>query len=135
MSADDIEGVADRLFAAIERGDVDAVAQLYAPDVAIWHNLTGHTQDRDENLKLLRAVTRRVKDLRYEEVRRERTASGFVQQHVLRGRNPAGKALEIPVCLVVAVTAGRITRIDEYLDGEALAPMFADAPAAEPRGT
>ena len=36
--------VADRLFAAIEAGDLDAVAALYAPEAVIWHNHDGVEQ-------------------------------------------------------------------------------------------
>ena len=32
--------LADRFFAAIEAGDLDAVAGIYAPDAVIWHNST-----------------------------------------------------------------------------------------------
>jgi ketosteroid isomerase-like protein len=36
--------VADRLFAAIEAGDIDAVRELYHPDIAVWHNTGGLAQ-------------------------------------------------------------------------------------------
>lgn len=116
MEEDGALDVAERLFAAIMAGDVEAVAALYAPDVAIWHNSDGREQDKEENLRVLRWVTRNVEELRYEEIRREATASGFVQQHVLRGKAANGSAVEIPACIVGTVRDGLITRIDEYLD-------------------
>jgi len=108
--------VCDKLFSAIMRGDIETVREIYAPDAIIWHNDDGATQTPDENVRVLRWVTRNVRDLRYEEIRRHETATGFVQQHVLRGVAPNGTELEIPACIVCEVAEGHITRLDEYLD-------------------
>lgn len=127
MSPDPIDRLADDFFAAIERGDLEAVGALYADDVVVWHNVTGRTQTRAENLRLLGHLAGLISDWRYEEVRRHCYPGGFVQQHLLRGTNAIGEALEVPVCLVAGVRDGRVVRIDEYLDGEAARPLFAQA--------
>jgi ketosteroid isomerase-like protein len=108
--------LADRLFAAIETGDVDTVAALYADDAVIWHNFDNIDQAREINLVVLAWMTRNVDHLRYEDIKRHHFDGGFVQQHVLRGTTKAGAELDVPSCLVVHVDGGRITRIDEYLD-------------------
>ncbi|MEO8540123.1 MAG: nuclear transport factor 2 family protein [bacterium] len=108
--------VCEQLFAAIMRGDIDAVRAIYAPDAVIWHNNDMLEQTPDENLRTLSWVTRNIKNVSYEEIRRHETATGFVQQHVLRGIAPNGAALELPACIVCAVKDGRITRLEEYLD-------------------
>ena len=108
--------VADRLFAAIEAGDLDAVRALHAPDAVVWHNTDGVEQTVEQNLRVLRWVVDNLADRRYEEVRRTSTPSGFVQQHVLRCTRPDGERVEVPACLVVTCDAGRITRLEEYLD-------------------
>jgi ketosteroid isomerase-like protein len=120
----DVDAIADRLFTAIEAGDVDAVTALYADDAVIWHNFDGVEQTPEDNVKVLAWLTAKVTDLRYEDVRRTPLADGFVQQHVLRASTAAGR-LDVPCCLVVRVAEGRITRIDEYLDTAQLAPLFA----------
>jgi ketosteroid isomerase-like protein len=125
MSTTESLEVADKFFAAIPRGDLEAVRALYAPTAEIWHNHDGVTQDVAANLRVLTWVVRNVSGLRYEEVRRYATPTGFVQQHVLRGKAPNGTPLEIPACIVCRVEGGRITRLDEYLDSaqlRALAP-------------
>ncbi|HKE10481.1 MAG TPA: nuclear transport factor 2 family protein [Myxococcota bacterium] len=116
--------VADRLFAAICSGDLAALRELYAPTLKVWHNFDRIEQSREENLRVLAWIVKNVAGLRYENVRRERTESGFVQQHVLRGTPPGDAPLEVAACLVCQVEGGRITRIDEYLDSAALAPLL-----------
>ena len=124
MASPDPLEVADRLFAAICSGDLDALRQLYAPTLKVWHNVDRTEQSLEENLRVLAWVVKNVAGLRYENVRRQRTESGFVQQHVLRGTLPGGKPLEVAACLVCGVEGGRITWIDEYLDSAALAPLL-----------
>lgn len=123
--ADDVDRIADALYRAIEDGDLDAVAALYDPGVEVWLNTDGTPQDRDANLRTLGWVVDNLTDRRYEEVRRHRTATGFVQQHVLRATSSDGRRVEVPACMVVTVDAGRITRIEEYLDSAHVRRMLA----------
>jgi uncharacterized protein len=112
--------VADDLFAAIEKGDVEGVRAVYAPDAVIWHNYDGVEQTPEENLAVLQWVCDNLADRAYEDVRRVEFDGGFVQQHVLRFTKD-GERREIPACLVVSVRDGRITRLDEYLDSAHIA--------------
>ena len=118
MAAHTADDLADRLFGAIERGDVDAVRELYAPGAVVWHNDDGVEQTVEQNLLVLGWVVDNLADRAYEEVRRQATPTGFVQQHVLRFTRSDGSRQELPACLVVTcdLDAGTITRIDEYLD-------------------
>lgn len=121
MPATDPLDVADKLFRAIERGDTATVAaEVYAPDAVIWHSHTNATQTAAENVRLLEMVTGRLRGMRYEDIRRQRTERGFVQQHVLRATTPAGEAVELLACVVCDVRNGRITRLDEYIDSAAV---------------
>ncbi len=122
---EEIEPIASRLFAAIERGDLDAVRELYSPEVEIWHNVTGKSQTREENLALLRYFTGRVSERRYEVLARELFQGGFVQRHILHGRLASGERIAAPVCLVVYVSKGKIERLFEYLDPASVRAAFA----------
>ena len=116
--------LADKLFAAIDANDLDALRNdVYSPDVVVWHNNDNHEQRIDENLKVLNWLSRKVVDRRYEDVRRQVTPTGFVEQHVLRGTAPNGNPMEIAACLVVTIENDRVVRIDEYLDSAAMASM------------
>lgn len=121
---DGTDRIASEFFAAIARGDLDAVRELYAPDAEIWHNVTGRTQTREENLGLLRYFTGRVAELRYEVIARDFFQGGFVQRHVLHGKLASGDLIAAPVCLVVYVSGGRIVRLFEYLDPAAVRGAF-----------
>lgn len=113
---DDADSIASQFFAALERGNLNAVRELYSPQAEIWHNVTGRSQTRDENLSLLRYFTGRVAELRYEVLAREFFPGGFVQRHILHGKLESGELIDAPVCLVVHVSGGRIQRLFEYLD-------------------
>ncbi len=115
---------AERLFSAIERGDVDAIRAVYAPDVKIWHNFDGVEQSAEENLAVLAWVIKNIAEVAYTEVRRSPTATGFVQQHVMRGRmKQSGREIALAACIVCTVKGGRITRLDEYLDSAQTAAL------------
>ena len=116
--------LADRLISAITAGNIDALRSIYAPDAIIWHNSDGVEQSVDDNLRVLAWVVAHISNLRYEEVRRQRTEAGFLQQHVLRGMAPNGEALSIPACLVCTVKDDRITRLEEYLDSAHITPLL-----------
>ena len=122
---DETDRLASEFFAAIERGDLDAVRELYSPEAEIWHNVTNRSQTRDENLALLKFFTGRVSDRRYEVLARELFPGGFVQRHVLHGRLASGELVAAPVCIVVHVSGGKIDRLFEYLDPATVRAAFA----------
>ena len=115
MSDSSLE-VADRLFAAIQAGDVEGVRAVYHPDIEVWHNFDKLNQTADENLRVLAWMVRKMTDRRYEDVRRCETPEGFAQQHVLRGTAPNGEPLDMPAAVFCTVKDGLITRLEEYLD-------------------
>jgi ketosteroid isomerase-like protein len=124
IPADVSLALAERLAAAIDANDLDALRnEVYTPDVVVWHNDDQHEQRVDENLKVLNWLHRKVANKRYEDVVRHATPTGYVEQHVLRGTAPNGTEFDIHACLVVTVTGGRISRIDEYLDSRAAAAL------------
>ncbi len=113
--------VAEQFFAAIDAGDVSAIYETYAPDAVIWHNFDGVEQTRDENVRMLGWAVKHLGDMRYTDVRRTATDSGFAQQHVLRATNTNGIEIEVPAALFVSVRDGKITRLDEYIDSRHVA--------------
>jgi ketosteroid isomerase-like protein len=121
---DDVLALAERFFAAIVAGDIEALEACYADDAVIWHNFDQVEQSRAENLRTLGWVIQNVTDLRYEDVRRIAFDGGFVQQHVLRGHAPSGVPLEVPAMLRIDVRDGRVERVEEYFDTAHVAALM-----------
>jgi ketosteroid isomerase-like protein len=122
MRPAEILALADRFFGAIEAGDIEALREIYATDAVVWHNYDQVEQSLDENLVVLRWLTANVASVRYVDIRRRVLDDGFVQQHVLTGHSPGGP-LTVPAMMLVQVSDGRITRIEEYLDTGQLGPL------------
>lgn len=119
-----MRALADRLFTAVTAGDIDTVREIYAPGAVVWHAHTRVEQSVEDNLKTLGMIARFVKDFHYEDRRCEATESGFVEQHTTKGVAPDGTPFAIPSCIVCTVADGRITRLEEYFDSAAAAPLL-----------
>jgi uncharacterized protein len=119
--------LAERFVRAIESADEAAIKAIYAPDARIWHNFDNKEQTVEENLRVLRWMTRTLTSRHYRVLRREAFPGGFMQQHVLEGLLPDGQRFELAACLVCSVRNGRIVRLDEYLDSAATQPLLSFA--------
>jgi hypothetical protein len=117
--------IAARYRRAVDAGDAEALAALHHPDGRIWHNTDGLEQTVEENAKLSDWVRSRAPDLAFTDVRITPTAEGFLRRHVMTGTGPGG-SFAVPSCLIVTLdAAGLITRVEEYIDSAALAPLLA----------
>jgi len=116
-SAKDYLAVAERLLAALNNNDGDAVRALYHPEASIWHNFhPGGFQSIEENVKTLHWMHRKMPKLHYEVLRLEPLENGYLQQHVLRGEMANGLQVALHACAICSVAGGRIIRLEEYLD-------------------
>jgi uncharacterized protein len=125
MSDDDTLALADRLLAAIEAGDLEAVSACYRDDFVSWSNIDDRAIDRAASLRLLGWLCAKLSDRRYEVRRRELIPGGYLQEHVLHGTAPDGSAVAMPACLVVTLAGPSISRIHEYLDPAGVAALSA----------
>ena len=120
----DPTGVADRLFTALERGDLDAVADTWSDDISVWRQGGGRERDKARALKVIEWFVNSTTERNYEILDRRGFDGGFVQQHFVHATGRNGASLAFRACLVVKVdSGGRITRIDEYLDPADLAAL------------
>lgn len=126
MNVDLSLDVADRLFSAIERGDDDAVANLWAREVTVWHSGDEADNDRVRALKVIRWFIGTTTKRTCEILDRQFFDGGFVQQHVLRAEGNNGASITLRVCIVIKIdTGGLIVRIDEYFDPADMAALLA----------
>ncbi|MGA9275954.1 nuclear transport factor 2 family protein [Ilumatobacter sp.] len=117
--------VADAVFAAIERDDLEALATLWADDIEVWHSNDGVVQDRAQNLAVLAWMIENTETIEYRDIVRELTAAGFVQRHVLHLTFADGRTADLPIAIFVSVRDGQVIRIDEYMDSGHIAAAFA----------
>lgn len=118
MTREALTALADRFFAAVEAKDSAAATALYHPDVRVWHSRDEAETDLRQNREVLDLFFARVRDVRYEVVRRELFAGGFLQEHVVQGTLNDGTTFRLPVGFLCRVDEdGRIVRIAEYCDG------------------
>ena len=93
--------VADRLFGAIEAGDVARVEQLFSSDIAVRKTGDERDNDRRRSLRIIEWFIDSTTDRRYEILDRQVFDGGFVQQHVLHARGRNGAVVAMRVCIVL----------------------------------
>ena len=120
-----VADVAERLFAAIEKGDAAAVEALWDDDVLVWKSAEPEDQIKNRALRVIFWFMGTTTERRYEILDRQFFDGGFVQQHVLHATGRNGGSISMRVCIVIKVGAnGLISRIDEYFDPAAIAPLL-----------
>lgn len=126
VDTDSVTDLADRLFGAIERSDIDTVARLFDPAVTVWKSGDARDNDHRRSVKIIDWFITTTVERRYEILDRQIFDGGFVQQHVLHATAHTGASIAMRVCIVVkAGIDGVITRIDEYFDPADMAPLLA----------
>ena len=123
MTSSEVTAVADQMFAAIERGEVSALAAMWSDDVIVWRLGGGRERDKPRALGVIDWFVANTTSRRYEVLDRQVFDGGIVQQHVLHAATPNGTPVSFRACLIVRVADGRVTRIDEYLDPAYLAGL------------
>lgn len=108
--------VIDRLFGALEAGDLQAAGDCLRDDARVWHCFDRVSHDRDHILSDWKQFIADFPERFVQDVRRQATPTGFVQQHVMVARTAAGRQMAWPVCVVVTTLGGKITHLDEYID-------------------
>ena len=119
-----MDEVADRLFGAIERGDIDAVHNMWRDDVVVW-KVADKDRQKGRALRVIEWFVGATRRRRYEILERQPFDGGFVQQHVLHADGHNGASIALRVCIVIKVDdSGLISRIDEYFDPADIAPLL-----------
>lgn len=123
-----VTSVAERLFSAIEAGDVDAVAAMWSDDVTVWHAGDKRPSEKARAVQVIEWFVSATADRHYDVLDRRFFDAGFVQQHVLHGTARDGTPYSLRVGIIIVVGRdGLITRIDQYLDPADLAPLLNQA--------
>jgi ketosteroid isomerase-like protein len=107
---------------------LDPGDDLFAPDAVTWHCFDEIEAPTVPNtLDTLRAIRAVVPDFHMVEVRTSPVVDGISwARYTFTGTLPDGTAVRAPAALAVHVdAAGRVTRLDEYIDTGQLAGLLA----------
>lgn len=127
MGTEDIVGVADRLFRAIEAHDMDTVAALMADDLAMWHSVAA-AMGRDGALRILQWFTHPAVTIRYEQLEEIVAGDRVVRRNTVHVAVEGHDPLELPSCIWLTVRDGQVHVIDEYTDGDIAEKLVAIIP-------
>ena len=109
--------LAERLFRAFERNDVDTIAACFERDGVLAQN--GNPPGRIVDLlPALATLHERIGWHKYVAVKRATFSDGFVEEHGVESVLPDGTPLSIPAVCVVARTGptGLVADFHEYTD-------------------
>ena len=121
MTDSEIRKLCDRFFDAYQERRVDELAEIYAPDCIVWHNVFGHETTGRENLAALPRSYTQQRRRTYDDRTINTFAGGFVIQYTLHGVQHSGHRGALWICIVGLCRGGKITRIDEYMDSSKFA--------------
>ena len=123
LTDDEKLAVAVDYAAATRSGDLDALALVCEPDAVVWHNHDDRVVDLGQSNRMLGWLHGNVDGLDWVDVAVTPTAEGFVWRAILVGMAQGGP-LRAHTCMVVTLSsAGRVARMDEYLDSAAVAVL------------
>ena len=117
------EEIARAFFDALQAGDMDAVRALCVPEFKARQNLNTEF-DLETLIQFSQAASAVVKDTRYEEIKCNGTADGFVEEHIVRGELSDGSQLQLAACVVASVSEGKIVQLREYVDTAAASALL-----------
>ena len=101
--------------------DLAATDGFLGEDLILWHNHIGRAFGKAEMLSFVTSALEVLEKVEFRDAVRTATAEGCVQQHRLFCRMVGGGIVDAPQAIVYTVRDGKIRRIDEYVDGPALA--------------
>jgi ketosteroid isomerase-like protein len=115
---------ADRVVRALNTGEF---GDVFAADAVTWHSFDEIEAPTDPATReSLQAIRKVVPDFRLDEARTTPVADGLsFAQYTIKGTLPDGTAFRAPAALAVHTdAAGKVTRIEEYVDTAQLSGLF-----------
>ena len=115
----------DELFRRAAASDAEGVAAMCADGCAVKQNI-GDEGGVDELVAIIRGLADADVTTRYSDIRRVVADHAVTEQHLVTLTRADGVEVSADVCVVVHFDdEGKVVRLDEYLDGAALGPIFA----------
>ena len=118
------------LFDAIEREDPDGMRRCYAPDMALWFNVTGEEVSGEDTIAAQVAGKQIQRRRTYDDRIINTFDDGFVVQYTLNVVLHNGKRRSLWACAVATVHDGLIVHLAEYIDSSRFGIPKRDTAAA-----
>ncbi len=108
--------IVDVFYTALSRKDLQGAVACCSPEAVFWHNFDGVEQTLEQAAQGWQGLFTGFAENRIDTVQWDRIPGGLVQRHrfLLRGSDGVLKAK--PCCIFVSFEAGRISRLEEYID-------------------
>lgn len=116
--------LAEKLGSFLSRKDPALLGEIYHDDAEIWHNHDNKSMTVQEVAGLVEVVFASFSELASKNVRLWATDTGFVQQQDVVGTHISGSSLNFPACQIATVKAGKISRLEEYVDPAPLSALL-----------
>ncbi|TGD71270.1 hypothetical protein E4634_18525 [Mangrovimicrobium sediminis] len=121
-----LEGeIVDRFYAALARKDLASALACCTENACFWHNFDDVEQNLEQAARGWQALFDGFTENRIDKVRRDPIPGGLVQRHRFLLRAADGVLKARPCCIFVSFSAGRIARLDEYIDLSGALPVEA----------
>ncbi|WP_406632412.1 nuclear transport factor 2 family protein [Amycolatopsis sp. WGS_07] len=112
--------VVDRMFGAIEKGDMDELRTCFAPGARAWQNYNEKDLTVDRVIAILGRLCALSTVRTFEDQRVTAVGSQLFRQHTLTAMLRSGRQLRLPVMMRVEVDSdGLVARLEEYYDSRA----------------
>ena len=110
-----LDRIADDMMGATEACDLARLDEIWSPDLRLWYNTTLETLSKEQAFGAISRLSADIEGLRFINAHRLYGDDGFVEQHDVTGRID-GKEFHVRTCIIVTVSDGRVSRIDEWWD-------------------
>jgi ketosteroid isomerase-like protein len=102
--------------------DLAGMAGFLGEDLVLWHNHIGQEFTKEQMLSFVGDALKVLQKVEFRNARRTASETGCIQQHDLYCEMGDGGVVDnAPQVIVYTVRDGLIRRIEEYIDGPALA--------------
>lgn len=108
--------IIDRFFDTMQSCDIATLRDCLTEDAIVWHSYDRVVMRVEDVVKAWEVMASNFAERGITDVRRQQTPGGYVQQHLFVVSLKDGTRKAWPVCIVVQIRDGKITRIDEYID-------------------
>jgi len=119
VSAALANAVGERLIEIVTQGDMNDLRKLFTDDGVVWNAHDQLDIGMNQMVANMTSMRQSAKRIFYENVRRQPTPTGFVQEHVFCLEMADGKVMRAPHCCLIHLEGERIKRMEAYCSAPA----------------